>query len=233
MLLGTMTGLVLAVAAFVGGHFLFAGTPLRKAVADMVGGEARFRLVFSLYSAVTLIWTVLAYRSAPFQPLWADLKLLRAIPVLVLPFACILLVAGLSTPNSTAVGGERAAELPDPVPGIMRVTRHPFLWGVALWALGHLAANGDLAGALLFGGLAVLALGGMPSIDAKAQRRMGAAWGPIAMGSSALPFAAILSGRAKFDFAGIGWARVAGGIALYVALLLAHPWIAGKPAFPY
>lgn len=231
MILGAMTGLVLALLAFVGGHFLFAGTPLRKAIADLVGGEARFRLVFSLFSAVTLIWVVMAYGQAPYRPLWNDTALLRLIPVLVLPFACILLVAGLTTPNSTAVGGERAADLPNPVPGIMRITRHPFLWGVALWALAHLAANGDLASVLLFGGMAGLALGGMPSIDAKAQRRLGAAWGPIAMGSSVLPFGAIVSGRAKFDFQGIGWARIAGGIALYVALLLAHPFIAGKPVF--
>ncbi|MGQ0675471.1 MAG: NnrU family protein [Rhodospirillales bacterium] len=231
MFLGSMTGLVLALVAFVGGHFLFAGTPLRKTFADMVGGEARFRLVFSLFSAVTLIWVLLAYGRAPYRPLWADTAFLRLIPVLVLPFACILLVAGFSTPNSTAVGGERAADLPDPVPGIMKITRHPFLWGVALWALAHLVANGDTASVLLFGGMAALALGGMPSIDAKAQRRMGAAWGPIAMGSSVVPFAAIISGRAKFDFAGIGWARIVVGVALYAALLLAHPWIAGKPAF--
>ncbi len=233
MFVGTMSGLALAIAAFVGGHFLFAGTPLRKMFAGMVGGEARFRMVFSLYSAVTLIWMVMAYGRAPFQPLWGDSAFLRLIPAVVLPFASVLLVAGLSTPNATAVGGERAAELPDPAPGIMRVTRHPFLWGVALWALAHLAANGDLASLLLFGGMAALALGGMKSIDAKAQHRMGAAWGPIAMGSSVLPFGAIISGRAKFDFAGIGWARIAGGIALYVVLLLAHPWIAGKSVFLY
>ena len=233
MISGTMTALVLALLAFVGGHVLVAGTPLRKMVADFVGGEGRFRLVFSLFSAVTIIWVVRAYNAAPYQPLWADMALLRLVPMLVLPFACILLVAGLSTPNSTAVGGERAAELPDPVPGIMRVTRHPFLWGVALWALAHIPANGDLASLLLFGGMAGLALGGMPSIDAKAQSRMGAAWGPIAMGSSILPFGAIISGRAKFDFAGIGWARIVGGIALYVALMLAHPLIAGKPVFLY
>jgi uncharacterized membrane protein len=231
MILGTMTALTLALLAFVGGHFLLAGTRLRGLIAAMVGGEARFRLVFSLYSAVTMIWSVMAYSRAPFQPLWADLAFLRLFPVLVLPFACIFLVAGLSTPNATAVGGERAGELPDPVPGIMRVTRHPFLWGVALWALAHIPANGDLASVLLFGGMAVLAVGGMPSIDAKAQRRLGAAWGPIAMGSSILPFAAILAGRARFDFPGIGWARIMGGVALYVALLLAHPFMTGKPVF--
>lgn len=230
MIIGSTTALVLAVLAFVGGHFLLAGTPLRQVFVDMVGGEGRFRGVFSLYSAVTLIWVALAYGRAPYQPLWPDAAWLRLIPIVVLPFASILLIAGLSTPSPTAVGGERAAELPDPVPGIMKVTRHPFLWGVALWAVSHLLANGDTASLLLFGGMAVLALGGMASIDAKAARRMGPAWGPIVMRSSVIPFAAIAAGRAKLAFAEIGWARIAGGIALYLALLLAHPWIAGRSA---
>jgi uncharacterized membrane protein len=231
-MVGGMTGLVLAVLAFVGGHILFAGTPLRATLVDLVGGEARFRGVFSLYSAVTLIWVILAYAAAPYAPVWPDPRWTRWVPVLVMPFACILIVAGLSTPNATAVAGERAADLPDPVPGIMKVTRHPFLWGVALWAVAHAIANGDMASLTLFGGMAVLALGGMPALDAKTARRLGAAWGPIAMRSSLVPFAAILGGRNRFSFAEIGLGRVAAGLGLYAALMLAHPWIAGKPIFP-
>lgn len=228
-MIGSLTGLFLALLAFVGGHFLFAGTPLRATMVDLVGGEGRFRGVFSLFSAVTLIWVILAYGAAPHHPLWADAKPLRLITVLLLPLATILMVCGLSTPNATAVGGERAADLPDPLPGIMKVTRHPFLWGVAIWAVAHIPANGDAASVMLFAGMAVLALGGMKSIDAKAQHRLGSAWGPIAMRSSLLPFGAILSGRAHLSFGEIGWLRIVGGVALYVVLLLAHSWIAGKP----
>jgi len=36
--------------------------------------------------------------------------------------------------------------------GIVTVARHPFMWGVALWALAHLAPDGGLAG-FLFGGI--------------------------------------------------------------------------------
>lgn len=231
-MVGGMTGLTLAVLAFVGGHILFAGTPLRATLVDLVGGEQRFRGVFSLYSAVTLIWVILAYAAAPYYPVWPDWRWTRYVPLVAMPFACILTVAGLTTPNVTAVAGERAAELPDPVPGIMKITRHPFLWGVALWALSHAVANGDQASLMLFGGMAVLALGGMPSLDAKTARRLGAAWGPIAMRSSIIPFAAILSGRTTLGVGEIGWARIAGGVALYCAFLLAHPWLAGKPIFP-
>lgn len=228
---GSLSTLSLAVLAFVGGHILFAGTPLRTMLIDLVGGEARFRGVFSLYSGVTLLWTILAYAAAPVVPVWSDPLWTRMVPIAVMPIACILLVAGLSTPNPTAIGGERAAEARDPVPGIMKVTRHPFLWGVALWALSHAAANGDAASLTLFGGMAVLALGGMPSLDAKVARRLGAAWGPIAMRSSVVPFLAILRGQAKLRLGEIGWTRLLGGLALYALLILAHPWIAGKPVF--
>ena len=228
-MIGSLTGLFLALLAFVGGHFLFAGTPLRATMVDLVGGEGRFRGVFSLFSAVTLIWVILAYGAAPYHPLWPDARALRVIAVLLLPLSTILIVCGLSTPNATAVGGERVAEMPDPVPGIMKVTRHPFLWGVALWAVAHIPANGDAASVMLFAGMAILAFGGMKSIDAKAQRKLGSAWGPIAMRSSVVPFGAIVSGRNKVSWGEIGWTRLAGGVALYVVLLLAHPWITGKP----
>ena len=57
-----------------------------------------------------------------------------------------------------------------------RITRHPFLWGIALWALAHLIANGRLADLILFGGLLVVALAGPLSIDAKRVRAQGEAY---------------------------------------------------------
>jgi uncharacterized membrane protein len=47
--------------------------------------------------------------------------------------------------------------------------------GGALWALAHLAANGDLPSLLLFGGMAILALDGIPAIDAKRVAHLGEA----------------------------------------------------------
>jgi uncharacterized membrane protein len=226
---GTLAALTFAQLAFVGGHMLLAGTRLRNALARWLG-ERNFRIAFSSYSAVTLIWAILAYRHAPYVELWADTRLLGAVPFAVMPFAAILVVCGLATPNATSLGGARANELQDPVPGIMKVTRHPFLWGVVLWALAHVAANGDAASLILFAGMAALALGGMPSVDAKAAARLGAGWGPVVMRSSILPFAAILSGRTRVSLAEIGWLRILGGLALYAGLLFVHPWIAGKPA---
>src|SRR3546814_13276269 len=84
-----------------------------------------------------------------------------------MPLACILLVAGLTSPNPTLVGGERFFDgAPEsPAVGILSVTRHPLLWGTGLWALSHLLANGDLRSGVIMVGIAVLTLGGMHHID--------------------------------------------------------------------
>ena len=93
--------------------------------------------------------------------------------ILMLP-AFLLAVIGLTTPNPTSVGQEgRVARSPE---GIVRVTRHPFLIGVGLWAVLHLVANGDVASFIFFGAFAVTALAGTVSIDAKRRR----AWSGLA-----------------------------------------------------
>src|SRR2546429_8678386 len=94
----------------------------------------------------------------------------------------------------------RLAQGTDIARGMVRVTRHPFLWGVALWSLVHLIMNGDQASVILSGSLLLLALGGTVAIDAKRRRKFGDAWTQFAQTTSSVPFAAILSGRNIFFF---------------------------------
>ena len=45
------------------------------------------------------------------------------------------------------------------LPGnIKRYTRHPMLWGVCMWSIAHLIANGDLAALMIFTGIGLFAL---------------------------------------------------------------------------
>lgn len=194
-------------------------------------GETGFRAVYSLVAVATMAWTVMAYRSAPEIELWRTGMTLAHVPVVLMPFACILFVAGLTTRSVTMVGGEGMAGDPDAVSGIATITRHPFLWSIALWAISHIAANGEAAGLVLFGGMAVLALGGMAHIDHRRRLAMGPDWGPVAMTTSAIPFLATIQGRRRIDWRGIGRARLAGGIALYFVLPFLHAW-AGIPILP-
>lgn len=75
------------------------------------------------------------------------------------------------------------------------MTRHPFLTGVGLRALLHLIGDGDLASLVFFGALAIVALAGTVSIDAKRRRAAGAAWERFAAETSIIPFAVIAAGR--------------------------------------
>lgn len=225
-MLGTIQGLSLAVACFAGGHFALSSLGVRRRLVHIFG-EGPFRAIYSVVALVSLIWAILAYKSAPFHPLWDAERQLAAIPGILMFFACILVVAGITTRNVTSVGGEAMAKEPDPVSGIVTITRHPFLWGVALWSVSHIVVNGDLASIIFFGGFALLALGGMAHIDYRRGVSMGPDWGPIAMTTSAIPFLAALQGRHAIDWAGIGWRRAVGGAALYAVLLIVHPWIAG------
>lgn len=212
-------------------HFGISSTPLRAALVERVG-EKPYLGLYSLITALAFWWLGSAYTGAPTTMLWAPASWQAWVPLLVVPVALLLLVAGFSTPNPTAVGQTGRLEQPDAVRGILRVTRNPFLWGVGLWALAHLVPNGDTAALVLFGTLAVLSLLGSVLIDAKLARRLGPVWDRYAAETSNVPFAAILSGRQRFVWREIGWVRLAVALVLYAALLHAHKWVFGVSPLP-
>jgi uncharacterized membrane protein len=116
--------------------------------------------------------------------------------------------------------------------GVVRITRHPFLWGVALWAAFHLLANGDAASVVFFGTFLALAVAGTYSIDAKRARKMGAAWTPFAERTSNIPFAAILAGRNSLKLGELFTWRQAAALAAFVLLLYIHAWLFSVSPFP-
>jgi uncharacterized membrane protein len=223
--------LLIAMATFVIGHFILASLPVRQALIGMIGANG-FRILFSIFALATLVWAVRAYIAAPYAELWVQTAALRHIPAMVMPLACILAVAGVSTRNVTSVGGETMTTEESSARGIVTVTRHPLMWGFALWALAHLGPNGDAASVIFFGGLALLSLAGMAHIDHRRQVTMGSNWGPMALTTSVVPFLAYMQGRTKIDWKGIGLARLAMGIALYALLLMGHEWAIGVSPLP-
>lgn len=225
---GTLGNLAMAVAVFVGGHFLLSSRSVRGPLAERLGG-APFMALYSIVAALSLVWSVRAYGAAPFLEVWVPDPRLNWLPIVLMPVALFLIVASVTTRTPTAVAGERLAQDPKPVAGIMTVTRHPMLCGTALWSLTHLAANGDAASIVLMGGILILSIGGMLHIDHRRRLAMGANWGPIALSTSIVPFLAALQGRTKVDWAGIGLWRVVVALALYAALLYGHAWVAGVP----
>ncbi len=222
--------LALASALFVGGHFGLSSTPLRRLLVGALG-ELPYLGLFSLASGAPLVWMVLAYGQAPREALWVAAAPLRAVPLVAMPFALFLVVAGYATKSPTALmqGGLLKTGLE--ARGILRITRHPALMGILLWALAHMVANGDAASQIFFGGFAVVAGAGPVLIDRKRRDALGTAWDGYAAQTSVLPFGAILAGRNRFHPREIRWWTVALSVALYFGLLAAHAQIFGSPAY--
>jgi uncharacterized membrane protein len=221
--------LILAALFFIGIHLGISGTRLRdRAIAAL--GPGGFSTAFSLASVAGLVWLILAYRWAPYLATWGLVLWWRPIAILLMLPATLLVVIGLATPNPTAVAQEK--RLAEPATGIVRITRHPFLTGVGLWALVHLIGNGDVASLVFFGAFAIVAIAGTVSIDAKRLRLAGPAWPGFAAATSIVPFAAIAAGRNRFRPGEIGAWRWIAGLVVYALLLGGHGPIIGIPLLP-
>lgn len=228
--------LLLAAAFWLGLHVGIAGTPLRGVLVGRLGPNG-FRGMFSTLSAVSLallIWTYgRASNPETFYGLWVVESWMRWVPFLVMPVALLLFIGSVTVKNPTAVGGEKTLGEADAARGILRVTRHPMLWSFALWATAHLVANGDLASVILFPTIALTALAGMPSIDAKRRASDPAGWQRFAAQTSIIPFAAIASGRNRLDLGEIGWWRPLLALVVWGGLMHAHTMVIGVSASPF
>ena len=151
---------------------------------------------------------------------------------LIVLIAFLFVVIGVTTPTPSAVGGERLLGKENIAKGILRITRHPFLWGVVIWAAFHMGVNGDRASQIFFGTFLTVALLGTFSIDAKRGRRFGDAYLAFKAKTSNVPFAAILRGRTVFMFGEIGWGRIGLAILIWGGFLYGHAWLIGVSPFP-
>lgn len=226
-----MSMLLAAAAVFVLIHLAISGTRLRGVLVGVVG-EPAYMGLFSLASLGVIVWLSLAYAAArgvgpvfwtvPDAARWAQ----AGIQLLSLLFV----VPGLLTPNPTSVKQEGAID--KPVTGMLRITRHPFLWGVVIWAAGHLMMNGDAPSLILFGSMAVLGVFGTFSIDAKRKAALGAPYEAFMGRTANIPFAAIVQGRQPLKILEIGWWRLLAAVAVWAALLWGHGMIFGVAALP-
>jgi len=218
-----MDTLLAATAVFLLTHFL-PSTPLRTPLVEAMG-EWPYRALYSLVALVTLAWMITAYVDAPRGVLWPGL---RYVPLVVMPFAFVLLACGYWR-NPTMVGADKLLKSDDPARGMIRITRHPLMWAIMLWAGAHILARGDLKSVVFFGGLLLLA--GLGTVLMDSRKKSNPDWARFAALTSNLPFVAIAQGRNRIAWREIGWSRPAIGLALFTAFFYGHLWLFG--ANPY
>ena len=207
--------LAIATLAFLATHFV-TSTPLRPALVNAIG-EWPYRGAYSLVALATLAWMIWAYAAAPREVLWMGF---REITFVLMPLAFILLACGYWR-NPTMVGADKLLQSTDPARGMIRITRHPIMWGIMLWAIAHILARGDLKSLVFFGGFLMLAAVGTLAMDWR--KKANPDWPRFAGVTSHVPFVAIAQGRNRIDWREIGWLRPAVGLAAFFIVLLFHP----------
>ncbi|PLW83648.1 hypothetical protein CWI75_04675 [Kineobactrum sediminis] len=217
----------IAAFAFFATHLGVSSTPLRGKLVNAMG-EGPYRGVYSLVAVVTLGLMIYAYALVPHDNfLWYPTQALRLTAFGLMLLSAVLLAMGLLSKNPTAVGMSSAVK--QDIAGIFRITRHPVQWAFLLWAIAHVLANGDVATLILASSIGLVSGLGMMSIDARRRRLDDPDWKAFYQTTSAIPFAALITGRTRLSLGDINWLAFVAGLVLYVALYWLHGWIAGVP----
>jgi uncharacterized membrane protein len=130
-LLVMIVGLVL----FLGAHSFTTRRDLRARLIASTG-EGSYKMLYSLASLaglVLIVWGFAHYRATGWIDVWSPPRALKHLNLALMLPAVIFVVAAY-------IRGTIYVKL-----------KHPMLAGVKLWAFGHLLANGDLGGIILFG----------------------------------------------------------------------------------
>ena len=149
-----MTLLLIGLVLFLGIHSVSIVAPAWRDAQLTARGEAAWKGLYSIASAVGLGLLIYGYGLARQAPvvLYTPPSALRHLALLLLVPAFPLLFAAY-------------------LPGrIKTAAKHPMLLAVKFWALAHLLANGNLADVLLFGGFLAWAVADRISVKRRPAR---------------------------------------------------------------
>jgi uncharacterized membrane protein len=213
----------LALLAFYGSHMIPARPAIRARLTAALG-RPLYLLAYGAISILLLGWLVAAAAQAPHLPLWERAAWQNLVPQILMLPACLLAAFGMGAAGGLSLGGRDSVPLDCARPGSAAITRHPLLWALLLWALAHLAPNGDLAHVILFGSFALTAALGMAAFDRRTRRRLGEGhWQEVVRATAFLP----LARGARAPGLDRPWLRVAVALGVYAALLLLHEPVIG------
>jgi uncharacterized membrane protein len=190
---------------FLGVHLIPMEPGWRTALVGRFG-EGPYKAGFALLTAVGLVAAIWAYRYTSHAPLWPSPPPVRALTAILMLVAMFCFAGAKGTP------------------WFKRVVRHPMLWGIGLLGVAHLLSNGDVAGIVLFGGLALFGFVWQPLTDRRDAKVEPAAFAETSRTTSFWPFA---KWHARSDR--ITMRPLIAGAIVYVVLILLHPWLFGMP----
>jgi uncharacterized membrane protein len=209
-------GLFFSVLALIGTHLLLSH-PLRAPMARALG-ERPFQLVYSLIAIIALGAAIYYYRRIGREPpLWAIGDAQWIAGTLLMWLGAILFVGSfVGNPALPGARGPRGAPR-----AVFAITRHPMMWGFALWAIVHLMVVAMPKALVLDGGILFLALVGAAGQDRKKAKLQGERWHEWTAQTAFVPFTRGLASPGLFAFVG------------GTLLLLLATWLHPLPVGPW
>ena len=205
--------------AFVGTHFALSH-PLRAPLVARIG-EKGFLPLYSVVALATFVWMILAFRAAPTADLPGSGEIGWIVAtVLTLPALLLFLGSLRGNPAFPNPGAPKSIERAPTY--VFAVTRHPMMWGFALWAISHIVLWWSWRTVIVGAAILFLALVGAHMQDRKKAALLGEKWSGWASATSYSP----RWGR-LFTAGAVLWLVT---IALWLAITWAHIRAAGVPA---
>jgi uncharacterized membrane protein len=205
---------------------MLPSTPLRPRAVSIVG-EGAYTAVFSILSLIAIYLLTTQFNIAPYgDKLWLVPEWWRWAQAALMLTAFIFTFAGGMAPNPSAPGGEKVLQNAEVANGILAITRHPIMWGVAIWAITHMISQATWRGFAFFGAFAATALIGSWAQQNR-KRNTVPGWEAFEAKTSFFPFVAIMQGRAKLRLGAIGWRPIAIALVAWAAVLHFHFWLFG------
>jgi uncharacterized membrane protein len=191
--------------------------------------ERRFVVVFTLVADVLFALLVLAHGVLSRLGPWLyfhDPSYERAFAALAIVGLTLMVAGGidyLRTPMVPLIDNAEATEL-------QRLTRHPFMIGIALWGAARAALAAQPVDVAFFAGFALLALAGSWHQDRKLARRRGDAYRRYLSDHPAVPLLGMLRRRTLADGP---WLLLVVSVPFGVLAHLGHGWLFGTFGIPF
>ncbi|MBL0373561.1 NnrU family protein [Rhizobium sp. KVB221] len=182
-----MSGLLLAFLIFVALHSIPAIPRLRNGLIRLLG-RGPYLAAYSLVSLAAIGWLFHEAMNTDYIELWQPSAWQSWITFVFAPLGLFFVLTGLFSVNPFSVTLRRDGE---EIGAIVRITRHPVLWGFFFWSLGHVFPNGDLRSLILFGGFALFSLAGIVLQERRSRKRLRSRWAVAIDGTSIVPFAKV------------------------------------------
>ena len=207
-------GLFFGSIAFVATHFLMSH-PLRAPLVQRLGAKG-FQGLYSLVAFVlfgVMIWSYDAIGREP--QAWQPTEWAFGIGAALMWIGAILFIGSF-------VGNPALPGAPGPKggpKGVFAITRHPMMWGFALWAINHILVIASPKAVVFYGAILLLALIGSALQDRKKAGLMGDTWHEWTAQTAFIPFTRGVAYPGTF--------ALVGGTVLYLVATWLHPMPVG------